>query len=73
MSSNNKNKNLVIDERVLDLIFNKVGEYEEFLAGPQQKAQFRRHLKMYRDEIRAGAKEADNSNANLDVITADGE
>ncbi|MBR1603843.1 MAG: hypothetical protein IJ667_10440 [Synergistaceae bacterium] len=64
MSNNGRNKSVsgvVIDERVLDMIFIEILKYEEFLRTPQEKAQYRRKLKEYRDNIRAKAKESEAS------------
>ena len=65
-SNNSKNKSagIVIDERVLDMVFSEVEKYEEYLRSPQEKAQYRRHLKEYRDNIRAKAKESSAAEIN---------
>ena len=70
MSNNGRNKSVsgvVIDERVLDMIFIEILKYEEFLRTPQEKAQYRRKLKEYRDNIRAKAKESEASESEAEA------
>ena len=70
MSSNGRNKSVsgvVIDERVLDMVFSEVVKYEEYLRTPQEKAQYRRKLKEYRDNIRAKAKESEASESEAEA------